>query len=228
VEILRLYHPANQKIMKGMTMSRFTKTKEKTYKGYQLYEGAKAEEGFSTEILDSLLQIVTFTLQRHSQVLMVCLQFNFPAVLNVDGIDNSCFQSFIEAYRRCLANKGMDPEYLWVRETGTINDRCHYHLLLLLDGNTIRYFGDPFEVRKYWLNALKNHFNYDSEVAPLHVQTLPQMQHGIMIKRSDPSAISMAIEIGSYLAKIATKTSIGKYIKTFSTSQCFRRCNNVG
>jgi len=200
-------------------MSRLKTTCETTFNGYQLYQGKKAEEGFSEEILSTLISMITSSLERHSQVLMVCLQFNFPAEIEVEGINNDCFQSFIESYKRSLVHQGLDPEYLWVRENGLLNNRCHYHLLLLMDGNKIRYFANPFEVKKYWQRALQKYFTYDKNIAPVHIQTLPQLQRGIMIKRSDPTAINLAVELGSYLAKIASKNNIGKYVRVFSSSQ---------
>ncbi len=200
-------------------MARYRRIQDTHYDGFQLYGGAKAQEGFSTEILNVIINMVEASLQRHSQVLMVVLQFNFPAGLDVEGIGNDCFQSFVEAYKRRLTQQGLDPEYLWVRETGEINNRSHYHLLLLLDGNMIRYFGDPFDVRRYWLRALQQHFAYEREIAPLHVQTLPQMKRGVQVRRDDPSSMEQAVNIASYLAKIATKGACGKFTRTYSSSR---------
>lgn len=204
-------------------MSRFTKLDGNEYDNFQLYNGEKAAEGFSREILDIIINMLDVSLQRNSQVLMVLLQFNFPIVIGVDGIDNSCFQAFIEAYKRQLTISGFDPEYLWVREVGEINQRVHYHLLLFFNGNKIRFFNDLYEVKKYWLRALKQFFGYDENIAPVHIQILPQMKRGIMIRRGDYSTRELAISLASYLAKIFSKDTTSKHVKAFSTSQFQRK-----
>ena len=199
-------------------MSRFTRVDGNEYDGFQLYNGEKASEGFSREILDKIIKMMNVKLQRHSQVLMVLLQFNFPVVISAEGINNQCFQNFIESYQRRLTNQGFNPDYLWVREVGEINNRVHYHLILLFNGNKIRYFSELYEVRKYWLHALQQFFEYNDCIAPIH-QALPQMKRGIMLRRNDPSSMEQGIGIASYLAKIATKDISGKFHKSFSCSQ---------
>ncbi len=203
-------------------MVRFIVHKEPCYEGYRLYEGYKASEGFSKELLDIIIDMLEKYLQKHSQCLMVLMQFTFPVELDVEGIDNSCFQSFIEAYKRHLESRGLDPEYLWVREVGETSERCHYHLMLLLNGNKIRYFNDPIMVKKYWRNSLQTTFNYNGQAAPMHLHILPTLRRGMAIKRGDHSNFEQAISVASYLAKIRTKIPIGRNIKAYSTSQYSR------
>lgn len=203
-------------------MTRFLKHKEPCYAGYELYAGQKASEGFSKELLDTIIDMLEKYLQKHSQCLMITMQFNFPAELDVSGIDNACFQRFIEAYKRHLEGLRLDPEYLWVRETGEKNRRCHYHLMLLLNGNKMRYFGSPVMARKYWLDSLQAWFSYQGKAAPMHVQTLPTLRRGLIVKRGDQASFSLAVSVASYLAKICTKDPVGRYVKSYSSSQYSR------
>ena len=136
--------------------------------------------------------------------------------------DNSCFQYFIEEYRRRLNNHGLGPHYVWVTEQNMSYNR-HYHLIWFFNGNKIRYFQiPPREALLYWGLALKRFYNYDGGVDGL-IQVGEVEQHGYtrcgyVIHRDDWPLYRQVLKHYSYYAKVNTKGNTADRVREFGAS----------
>ena len=197
-------------------------TYQENYKGYPLYVSLDSE-GHYVDILERNLQLLTFMTQKHSQTLVVRLEIRFPVNMVVPE-DNSCFQNFIENYRRYMFRHGFDPCCLWVRERAQA-DHFHYHCYFLLNGNNIRYLllnkkdKKPSRADMLWAAAcgLPEPIKGLVHITPIEVNGYTQ--RGIMVHRNDRAAFAYAYWFISYLAKVATKGSSTRYVREFGSSR---------
>lgn len=191
-------------------------------RGYQVipYEGLDA--GYRVDILERIRERMFFSLQQHSQVLAVMLVIRFPDCL-IAQQNNACFQYFIEEYRRILNIHDYDPHYVWVAEQNQSQNH-HYHLLLFLNGNKIRYFSlPPLEANTVWGRALFRFYGYTGAIEGLiHVGEIMQNQftyHGYMIPRNNPDMQEQALTHFSYYAKCHSKINFANKVRVFGASQ---------
>lgn len=187
------------------------------------YKGLYAQ--YRTDILERIRERMNYSLQQHSQVLGVMLTVRFPQELNATP-NNVCFQYFIEEYRRILFTHEYDPQYIWVAEQNESQNH-HYHLLLFLNGNKIRYFSlPPLEANEIWYRALKHFYEYTGSVEGLiHVGEAVRNQvssHGYMIPRNNPDMQELTLTHFSYFAKLYSKIDIGNRVRVFGASQLKR------
>lgn len=190
-------------------------------KGYFVipYEGLDA--GYRVDILERIRERMMYSLQQHSQVLAVMLVIRFPECLTAEQ-NNACFQYFIEEYRRVLNAYEYDPHYIWVAEQN-LSPNHHYHLLLFLNGNKIRYFRlPPLDAQTVWSRALYRFYGYTGSVEGLiHVGETTQNQfscHGYMIRRDNLDMQELALRHFSYYAKIHSKICFPNKVRVFGTS----------
>lgn len=194
--------------------------------GYLLlnYNGPNA--GYDRRILDQLSSRISEALMQHSQVLTVPLVIRFPKDLQTTG-DNNCFQYFMEEYRRKLNSHEFSPHYVWVTERKTSQNR-HYHLILFLNGNKIRFFSiPPREANLLWEKALHNFYGYTGAVNGLiHVHDGRVngigVNHGYLLKRGDQEMLDLVLENYSYFAKVNTKGVTPFRVREFGSSQIGR------
>jgi len=184
------------------------------------YEGL--DTGYRSDILERIRERMMFCLQKHSQVLAVMLVIRFPGCLVAEQ-NNACFQYFIEEYRRILNFHDYDPHYIWVAEQNQAQNH-HYHLLLFLDGNKIRYFSvPPLEANSVWSRALLRFYGYTGSIDGLiHVGEVSENQfswHGYMIRRDNPDMQEHALTHFSYFAKLHSKICFANRVRVFGASQ---------
>lgn len=188
------------------------------------YNGPNA--GYDGRILDQLKTRMSQALEYHSQVLTVPLVIRFPADLQTSG-DNNCFQYFIEEYRRKLSSHEFSPHYVWVTERKKSINR-HYHLILFLNGNKIRYFSiPPREANLLWAKALNDFYGYTGPVNGLiHVHNGEfngiGTSHGYLLKRSNREMFDFVLKNYSYFAKTNTKGATPHRIREFGSSKLWR------
>jgi len=184
--------------------------------------------GYRTEILDRIAERLIESLQLHSQVLTVPLVIRFPTAI-IASPDNNCFQYFIEEYRRCLRDHGFDPHYVWVTEKSQSLNQ-HYHLILMLNGNKIRYFSTPpVEALHLWGKALQRYYGYNgSPDGLIHVCCTDNQsvfpEYGCIIHRGDIEALQRIQTIYSYYAKVNTKGFTENRVREFGASLLKARC----
>ena len=201
-------------------------THQESYKGYSLYFSVDSE-GHYVDILERNLQLLTFMTQKHSQTLVVRLDVRFSDGMLIPE-DNSCFQYFIENYRRYMVRHKFDPYYLWVRERAHA-DHFHYHCYFLLNGNNIRYLllnskdseedKKPSKADELWSAACGLPESIKGLVHITKFEVNGYTQRGIMVHRNDRAAFADAYWFISYLAKVATKGSSTRYVREFGSSK---------
>ena len=178
--------------------------------GYNVlpYEGPEA--GYITVLLNAISDRILDGLQSTSQILTVSLIVRYPQSIQATP-DNRCFGYFIDEYRRSLnANRKCLLHYAWCVEQHCA-ENPHYHLILILDGNIMRYFATPpFEANAIWGRALRCFYGYEGSANGLiHVNEggFDQivMNHGYLIHRGNDDLIRHVLEVYSYVAKIRTK-----------------------
>ena len=165
------------------------------------YDGPGA--GYHKVILDRIIDRLEFMQQRHSQVLAVHLIVRYPESI-IAPENNDCFQYFIEEYRRFLALSGFDP---------------HYHLLLLLNGNEIRYYRLPDKANQLWYFVLQRNFSISIPTSGLiHIVPAEYGGYGVMLHRGDEAIKRWAVQWFSYFAKLNTKGDAGRGVREFGSS----------
>lgn len=185
-----------------------------SYRGYPLlpYDGPGA--GYHQAIQDRIIDRFEFMLGQHSQVLWVHLIVRFPISVQAPE-DNHCFQFFMEEYRRFLSRQGLGPHFVWVREKHDSHNP-HYHLLLWLNGNAIRYYLSPEKADYFWHFILERTFGAP---IPKHglIEVAPSAlgNHGVLIASTDEPLKQTMIQYSSYFAKLNTKGRTEKRIREF-------------
>ena len=170
---------------------------------------------YYNDILQKLIERLEASLKAHSQVLQVMLTVRFPSVIEPSD-DNSCFQYFVEEYRRSLMLQRYDPHYVWARERTNETARHHYHLVIFLNGNRIRYIADLSEANKYWQRALLKFYNYSGSASGLIHQSNAgfngiNMNNGICVHRNNQALQQECISRAAYLAKTYSKEQDSPY-----------------
>lgn len=145
-----------------------------------------------------------------SQILFVRLEIRFPQNL-ITNSDNRCFQYFINEYRRYLSDKYAN-DYIWVKEQNNSHNP-HFHLLLMLDGNRIRYYRNCSKATTIWARALKTFYEVNINAKGLiqvcgYTHGGVKMNNGINVHRENLALRSEIFRICSYLAKTYTKEQI--------------------
>lgn len=201
-------------------------TQQASFNGYQLFPSPDSE-GYYVDLLDRNLQLLNFMTQKHSQTLVVRFEIRFPINMVIPE-DNSCFQCFIENYRRYMARQDFDPYYLWVRERDKAVHH-HYHCYFLLNGNNIRYLllnskdseedKKPSKADELWSAACGLPEPVKGLVHITEIEVNGYIQRGIMVHRNDRVAFADAFAFIGYLAKVATKGSSTRYVREFGSSR---------
>lgn len=178
--------------------------------GYNVlpYEGPDA--GYITVLLKAISDRIHDGLCRTSQILTVPLIVRYPQSVHAEP-DNRCFGYFIDEYRKRLnADERRLIHYVWCVEQH-LSENPHYHLILVLNGNIMRYFATPpFEANAIWKRALRCFYGYDGSPDGL-IQVNEGgfdrivMNHGYLIHRGNDDLIQHVLEVCSYTAKIRTK-----------------------
>lgn len=207
------------------------------------YDGANA--GYRADIVDAITQRMEDALTHHSQILTVPLVIRYPESVQ-SAISthweqqrktgkhyrsNPCFNYFLEVYRKAMnAHEKRLLHYIWVMEKKcSINP--HYHLILILNGNLMRYFAiPPFEVTKIWKRALSCFHGYIGTGAGLiHVSAGAYndmaMKHGYLIHRSNTDMLHHVLQHYSYFAKVNTKLC-DPHVRCFGASTLIKREND--
>ena len=119
------------------------------------YDGINA--GYRADIIDAITQRMDDALKHHSQILTVPLVIRYPESIQAaisthweqdrqkgkHYRSNPCFNYFLEVYRKLMnAKEKRLLHYVWVMEK-KFSVNPHYHLILILNGNLMRYFAIP-------------------------------------------------------------------------------------
>lgn len=165
-----------------------------------LYEGNKAIEGFSLEILNTSVEILMDYLAAHRKILYFSVTLCFPVNYPNYNPSNDHINFFMKLLSQALFRKGFDPAYLWVREKDS-SSHHHYHLALFLNGSVTQ---KPHiaieEIKRLWQHTIGN---VDGCV---HYESA--YEHNIMLTRKSDGNIDRIKQLFksiSYFAKIYSK-----------------------
>ena len=180
----------------------------------------KSEWDYEDNILDRLIELLNFYIDRHGKVLVVRFDVRYPQSYQA-VFSNKHIKSCIAKLRQWYKRKGYDPYYMWVREMKT-SLHPHYHCVLLLNGNKKQSFHDIFiNSGMLWSSTIK-----DSTPGLIdhctQNQHIPGYQNGIMIVRARPDAQAQydaVLTQLSYLAKMAGKRDYGDPWRDFGMSE---------
>jgi hypothetical protein len=163
-------------------------------------------ESSSIQILDKTDEIFYSMVDRHSKVVIIRLDINYPADFTPSFNE---FPKFINSFMVFLRRKGFDPKYLWVCEQVEGNNP-HFHLCLFLNGNKAKYFhpGLLQKANDYWASSLgvDDASGLINHTGPQNINSCTGRD--IVLKRNDSRFQELYGEIMrylSYIAKNATK-----------------------
>lgn len=203
-------------------------TTDSHYRGLPLLNQQNYEtKGYYNDILESIYARINHMVATNSKVLMTRVDVKFPQELQATP-DNQCFQDFLESYIRQLKNqaklkdyskrKYFHSQYLWTREVDSSHNH-HYHLLLLINSNSIRHFRGVQQMTAYWANSLNKFYGYTGNAQGCIWYCKNGLGETITIDRNNPALIALAFQLGSYLAKKSTKNLNLNNINSWSCSR---------
>ena len=199
------------------------------------YDGINA--GYRADILEAISLRIDDALKHHSQILTVPLVIRYPESVQASISEhwekqrspgkhyrsNPCFNYCLEVYRKAMNSQEKRLlHYVWVMER-KFSANPHYHLILILNGNLMRYFAiPPFEAAQIWKRSLACFHGYIGTGAGLiHVSTGSYndmaMKHGYLIHRDDTDMLHHVLQHYSYFAKVNTKLD-SPHVRCFGAS----------
>ena len=156
------------------------------------------------DILDSGIGQLLAMLSFHSRVLTLRVDLHMQEY----ELSNVRVSKFIRKLRKWLKSnyKIQRLGYLWVREQERAK-RQHYHLVLYLDGNKIRY---PAKIN-HWI---QNYWTWQDQPKPPTIKNCY-----IMVHRDDRKSLDKSVYRMSYLAKKRGKGYGGPKTRDYSSSR---------
>ncbi len=143
---------------------------------------------------------------RHSKTLFIRFDLRYPQG-HYSSDSNEDTSTFTNSFTTHLKRKGLDPQYVWVREQSREKHQ-HYHFMLLLNGNlTQNPYGHLRKAEEFWGKAIGSDQPGLVNFCDKSRSGEPQ-ENSVMIRRTDPNAqekLSECMYRGSYLAKTNTK-----------------------
>ncbi|UDQ98880.1 inovirus-type Gp2 protein [Lentisphaerota bacterium WC36G] len=181
------------------------------YNGLPLLKMNDNSQEFYEIILEKIYERINAMHKKTSQVLFIRFEIRFPQNLNATS-DNKCFKYYINEYRRYFNNNNFFNHYVWVKEQNCSHNP-HYHLLLMIDGNRMRYYKNNLKATEIWSRALKKYYDYNIDAKGLiqvcgYTHGGVTMNNGINVHRDNMALRNELFKICSYLAKTYTKENI--------------------
>ena len=117
---------------------------------------AQETTGFNPKILNEISRQFEFAEKTKDDILFVRFDIRFP-----DGVDptsnervNSAYRSFQTKFMKNLSRRGLDPQYVAVREESA-DEQAHYHVALMLDGRKVQTAQDHIQTaERLWESTL--------------------------------------------------------------------------
>ena len=186
--------------------------KQYTIQTYPLPEGYNLTD-YKINILQKLIDRLTFAFSKTSQILFVRLDIRQPQIVESDG-SNTCFQWFWEEYMRKLREYVLG--FVWTREQHNSHN-CHWHTIIFFDQNKMRYFGYPFTANSLWAKAIEKFYKIDAPKLGL-IESAPLIRNGLVVHRDNELLQDEALRIAAYIAKKKTKGEAPYHVREFGVS----------
>ena len=159
-----------------------------------------------------------------SKVFFYRFDLRYPEEMQADP-DNDHFKHFMSAYIKNLSRKGLDPQYVAVREQKS-SENQHYHVGILADGQRTRNCHDHLiKAERLWehelgLEADGTHGLVD--FCEKEKKTGKKIENGMMMdhcKENYETVKAECIRRASYLAKVNQKELTPKGQHEYFTSK---------
>lgn len=161
-------------------------------------------DGLDRKILNKTYQCLTTFLSRHSKGFVI----RFDISLYDSPKDNKIIGKIMRSIATNLRkNYQSSVAYSWVREQNSIDDKCHYHCFVILNGHKVNKTKTTFDYARYAIELVidaNTHF-------PKHCY--------YMVKRNDLASFQAALYRLSYLAKNASKQANPSKVKGYFFSR---------
>ena len=157
-------------------------------------------DGINRKILNLIYQFLSAYLSRHSKIFIV----RFDISLYDSPSHNKTIGKIMRSVATNLSNNYKSKAaYCWVREQNNIEDKCHYHCFVLLNGHKV--------------NKSKTTFDYARHAIEIYVDANPYFPAHCyyMVKRNDLASFQAALYRLSYLAKNESKQGIPPKVKGY-------------
>lgn len=195
--------------------------KSKIYRGYDLLESTKTEDGYYTKTLDQIIDMTELMMKRHCKTLSVRIDIHNAQDAEIPMSRREITRTLENAQRNLKkalsANHQPDIHCVWVEEKAHEDRHPHYHLQFFTNGNAIQNGYRIFQELERQIQRRTGrkglvHFCRSNEGT------------GRMIQRSAPDADSQLREVirfASYLAKVQGKERLAKGSRVSSASHGF-------
>lgn len=195
--------------------------KDKQYRGYNIPNGEYRNCNYNTITMDQIIDQTEYESHKHSKSLHIRLDIRNQ----VDGeeyIGRKDMTRILESTKRNIERKygsKNKPEmnYVWTTEKEEKPEKCHFHLLVTVNGNAIQ---NGYAVMDELNKAVMKHIH--TENSGLVEFCKSNGKYGNMVNRNADNfeeKIAEVVGIGSYLAKTNTKENRPKGARVSSASK---------
>ncbi|MBQ4889299.1 inovirus-type Gp2 protein [Shewanella sp. MMG014] len=161
-------------------------------------------DGLDRNILNKTYQSLTAFLSRHSKAFVI----RFDISLYDSPEDNKLISKTMRSVTTSLNNRyESKAAYGWVREQNSLDDKCHYHCFVILDGHKVNKTKTTFDYARHAIELVVN--------AKTH---FPKYCH-YMVYRNDLVTFQAALYRLSYLAKNTSKQANPSKVKGYFFSR---------
>lgn len=197
-------------------------TKDKSYRGYSINTGNNANLSCNINTLNQIIDRLEYMNDKHSKVLAVRIDIMNDVDLP-NGIERKDITRILENLKRSLEKKyehshnKLDFQYVWTTEKTLEDNQEHFHLFILVNGNTIQ---NGYSIKEALSNQVIRRLQTSKEGLVNFSNSNGKV--GIMIRRDYDDyeeQMDKAVFVGSYLAKTYSKEYKCKGARTSSSSR---------
>ena len=188
---------------------KITETTESTYNNHPIMTDKEDGLSCNTMILHEIERQFEHAEETKSKIFFMRYDIRFP--LNYELSNNDLFRTFQSALMKNLSRRGLEPQYVAVREQSRERHQ-HYHVALFLDGQKTKNICDHIKTAERLWDRTLGLPERDNGYGLIDDCTLsrdgkPQV-NGVLLRRDDPNYAAQKDDCfrrASYLAKTNTK-----------------------
>ena len=186
-------------------------TTDSTYQGYPILTDADRGLAIDTDIMKKIINQFDYAEYDKSKVFFYRFDLHFPKDMEATQ-DNEHFTRFMSAYSKKLSRKGLEPQYVAVREQKSSEKPPHLHCIMFLDGQKTRNCQNHLNTaERLWEHELGMEADGTHGIVNYcekDKNTGERMVNGMMIdptKDNYEIVKNKCVERASYLAKVNQK-----------------------